>query len=368
MKATSPQKIIEQMAPAIGEEERRAVADYLASGGWLTEFEKTAEFERRIAEFTGAKNAVVVSSGTAALISMVSACGIGPGDEVLVPDLTMIATANAVLLAGARPVFVDIDPETLCIDLQAAERAITPHTRGLIVVSLNGRSPDMAAARDLCDRRRILFLEDAAQSFGSLHKGRHLGTFGSAGVLSFSPLKVITTGQGGAVLTDDDDLAARVRRFKDFGRQSGGTDVHESIGYNFKFTDLQAVIGIEQMKKLPARLARKKQMFALYREQLGDVAEFVVTDLEEVSPWFMDVLLDRRDAVAARLRTGGIKTRPLYPPVHSQPAYAAPGSFPGTEEASRRGLWLPSSVTLTDDEVRQISSHISDFLRSKQEP
>ena len=365
MNSAAPQKVIEQMAPSLGEEEKQAVSDYLASGGWLTEFEKTTEFERRIAEFTGAKHAIVVSSGTAALFCMVSACGLGPGDEVLIPDLTMVATANAVQLAGARPVFVDIDPETLCIDLQAAERAITPHTRAMILVSLNGRSPDMDAAGDLCDRRRLIFLEDAAQSLGSRYRGRHLGTCGTAGILSFSPLKIITTGQGGAVLTDDDEIAQRVRRFKDFGREKGGIDVHTSMGYNFKFTDVQAVIGIEQIRKLSVRLARKKEIFRRYREELEAVVEFLPTDLNEVAPWFIDVYLDDRDQLATALRDCGIKTRAVYPPVHAQPAYAMPGSFPASESASTRGLWLPSSVTLADDEIHQISSQVRSFLRSK---
>jgi perosamine synthetase len=178
-------------------------------------------------------------------------------------------------------------------------------------------------------------------------------------------LKIITTGQGGAVLTDDDEVARKIRCFKDFGRDKGGIDVHASMGYNFKFTDLQAVIGIEQMKKLPARLARKKEIFRRYREELQGVVEFVPTDLNEVAPWFIDVYLDDRDQLATALRDSGIKTRAVYPPDHAQPAYAMPSSFPATESASERGLWLPSSVTLTDDEIHQISSQIRCFLRSK---
>ena len=364
MKSVVPQRAIEQMAPSLGEEEKRAVAAYLESGGWLTEFEKTAEFERMIADFTGAKYAVVVNSGTSALYCMMVACGVKAGDEVIVPDFTMIATANAVLLAGARPVLVDVDRSALCIDVDAAERAITPRTRAIVAVSLNGRSPDMGRLQSLCAKHRLLLLEDAAQSLGSCRGGKHLGTFGDAGVLSFSPLKVVTTGQGGAVITDDPEIAAKARRVKDFGRDKGGVDFHPSIGFNFKFTDLQAVIGIEQMKKLPARLRRKKEMFALYREELRGVAEveFVDTNLQDVAPWFIDVLLDRRDELASYLRDQGAKTRPFYPAIHAQPAYGVAGDFPETARAAARGLWLPSSAFLTDDEVRTVTRLIRKFF------
>ena len=353
-------KTIEQMAPWTGEEEKRAVAEYLDGGGWLTEFRKTAELEERIASYVGVNHAVMLSSGTAALFCAVTACGIGPGDEVIVPDFTMIATANAVLLAGAKPVFVDVSPEHLCLDLDAAERAITERTRAILLVSLNGRSPDMRRAVDLCRNHGLQLIEDAAQALGSFHQGKHLGTFGICGILSFSPLKIITTGQGGAVITDDPDVAARVRQMKDFGRSRSGVDYHESIGYNFKFTDLQAVIGIEQMKKLAWRLRWKKEMFRLYRDELEGLpgVRFLDTDLSHVTPWFIDVLVDDREKIAGRLLEHGIKARPFYPPIHSQPAYGVSGHYPVTEDAAARGLWLPSSTFLTDDDVKRVCEEI----------
>lgn len=363
MTSRAKQKTIEQMAPWFGEEEKRAVAEYLDSGGWLTEFQKTLEFERMIASYTGSKHAIVVTSGTAALFCMLTACGIGPGDEVIVPDLTMIATANAVLLTGARPVLVDVSAADLCLDLEAAERAVTGRTRAILLVSLNGRAPDMQRALALAERHSLKLIEDAAQSLGSLHHGKHLGTFGVAGVLSFSTQKIVTTGQGGAVITDDAEIAARVRACKDFGRTRGGIDVHDSIGYNFKFTDLQAVIGIEQMKKLDWRVQRKKQIFGLYRSELSAVpaVQFVDTDLAQVTPWFIDVLVDRREDLMRYLAGRGIRTRVSYPPIHAQPAYQWPGAYPVTEEVSRRGLWLPSSAFLTDDDIADVCAAIRAF-------
>ena len=235
------------------------------SGGWLTEFQRTRDFEKAIADYVGSKYCSVVANGTVSLFAALKALGIGPGDEVIVPDYTMIASANAVVLAGATPIFVDVSLSNLCLDIELTEKAITSATKAIMLVSLNGRSPDMEAFVDLARRHHVALVEDAAQSLGSFHKGKHLGTFGQIGSFSFSAPKVITTGQGGALVTDDPELFERIRKIRDFGRRQSGVDFHETIGYNFKFTDLQAVIGIEQMKKLAWRVKRKKQIFALYR-------------------------------------------------------------------------------------------------------
>jgi perosamine synthetase len=290
---------------------------------------------------------------------------VGAGHEVLVPDLTMIASANTVLLAGATPVFVDVDPVTLCLDLDQAERRITERTKAIMLVSFNGRAPDMERAVALARRHRLFLVEDAAQALGSRWRGRHLGTFGDIGSFSFSSPKVITTGQGGALVTDDDALMARVLKVKDFGRVKAGVDEHDALGYNFKFTDLQAVIGLAQMTKLDWRVQRKKEIFALYRAELADVREvtFVETNLDETSPWFIDVLVPDPGSLRQRLHERGIGSRPFYPPLHTQAPYRQPGSFPESERASRHGLWLPSSSFLEDGTVKRICGEIRAFYR-----
>ena len=365
MKAGAPGPPISQMEPWHGEEEAAALQAYLAAGGWLTEFTQTRAFERAIADYTRSAHCVATTSGSTALFTAIRACGVTSGDEVLVPDLTMIATATSVILAGATPVFVDIDPATLCIDLEQAERAVTPRTRALLLVSLNGRSPDMAAAAALCRRRGITLIEDAAQSLGSAWRGRHLGTFGAAGVLSFSAPKIITTGQGGAVLTGDEGIAARAAGLKDFGRVAAGADVHDSIGFNFKFTDLQAVVGLEQMKKLPWRVERKKAMYRLYATRLRAVPDvtFVPTNLDDTTPWFIDVYVDDPEGLRAHLGACRIGSRPIYPALHSQPAFSRPGSFPVASRVARTGLWLPSSPKLTDAEIERVCEAIISFYR-----
>ena len=357
-------KRINQMEPWIGEEEKNAVIEYLDSGGWLTEFRRTREFERAVAGYVGAEHASIVANGTVSLFIALKALGIGEGDEVIVPDYTMIASANAIVLAGAAPVFVDISLSNLCLDLELAECAITPRTRAIMLVNLNGRSPKMDDACELAGRHNLSLVEDAAQSLGSFYHGRHLGTFGDVGSFSFSAAKIITTGQGGALVTDDDNLFERIRKIKDFGRRQSGVDFHEIIGYNFKFTDLQSVIGIEQMKKLPWRVERKKEIYSFYQDNLADVeqVEFVPTNLDDTSPWFIDVLVPDPVALWEHLSKHDIGSRRFYPAIHSQPAFGWEGDYPNSEYAAQHGLWLPSSSFLTDDDFHRVCDAIREYF------
>ena len=365
-------KRINQIEPWIGEEEKRALMEYLNSGGWLTEFKKTREFEQMIADYVGSKYVSVVNNGTVSLAIAIMALNIKVGDEVIVPDYTMIASANAVILAGAKPVLVDIDRTNLCLDLDLVEKAITPKTKAIMLVTINGRYPEMEKFVELAHDCGLFLIEDAAQSLGSRYKGKHLGTFGNVGSFSFSAPKVITTGQGGALVTDDEELYQRILKIKDFGRAQGGLDYHETMGYNFKFTDLQAVIGIEQMKKLDWRVKRKKEMYKLYRDLLEDVEgiEFIDTNLEDTSLWFIDILVEKgekeRDKLASFLDKKGIGTRPFYPAIHTQPPYSwVRGDFTNAEYVSRRGLWLPSASFLSDEDIERVCIDINNYFHNK---
>jgi len=355
-----PVEYINQMEPWIGEEERQALISYLDEGAWLTEFKKTRQFEQMIADYVGSKYAIVVANGTVSLTMAMLALDIGAGDEVLVPDFTMLASATSVVLCGATPVFVDVTLDNWCIDLELAEKHITPHTKAMMLVSINGRCPDMEKAQEICQRNNIHLIEDAAQSLGSRYKDKHLGTWGEIGSFSFSAPKVITTGQGGALVTDDPLLDARMRKVKDFGRRQPGEDYYESVGYNFKFTDLQAVVGIEQMKKLPWRVERKKEMLKLYQAQLEDVwaVSFPTTDTKEVCPWFIDIIVPDPNALKIYLESRGVGSRLVYPALHSQPAFNLPGSYPVAEYIAKYGLWLPSSSFLSDKDIYRVCSYI----------
>jgi perosamine synthetase len=357
---------IPQMEPWFGEEETTAVSEYMRSGGWLMEFNKTREFESMIAVYTGAAHCVVTNNGTISLTLAALACGIQGGDDVIVPNYTMIASPNSVVMFGANPIFVDVEPETLCLDIERTRAALGPKTRAIMLVTANGRYPKAGIEPfvRLAEERGLILIEDAAQSLGSkFPDGRHIGRAGKVGSFSFSVPKVISTGQGGCVITDDEVVAERIRRLKDFGRVAGATDLHDSIGYNFKFTDLQACIGIEQMKKLDQRIERKKQILRRYQRGLDGVklVKFFEQNLPDTAPWFIDVLCEKRDELQIHLKEKGIGTRVMYPPINQQEAYRRPGSYPVSELVGEKGLWLPSASQLSDGQIDSVCEAIRLF-------
>ncbi|MEY4278269.1 MAG: hypothetical protein RL377_273, partial [Bacteroidota bacterium] len=218
-------RIIPQMEPWFDANEKIAINNYMAENGWLTEFKYTKDFEDRIAEYTGAKHCIVVNNGTISLTLMALAAGIKAGDEVIVPNYTMIATPNSIKMFGAVPVFVDVEPETLCLDINLVKEAITEKTKAILFVNANGRNPKAGIEKfiEFCRDYNLVLLEDSAQSLGSFNiDGKHQGTSGLAGSLSFSAPKIISTGQGGAIITNDDEMNYKLRRLKDFGRSGGG--------------------------------------------------------------------------------------------------------------------------------------------------
>jgi len=269
---------------------------------------------------------------------------------------------------GAIPVFVDIERETLCMDIECARNAITPKTKAILFVTSNGRYPKagIEAFQKLCDEHGLTLLEDAAQSLGSYYpNGKHHGTFALAGSFSFSAPKVISTGQGGAIITDDEGMAYRVKRLKDFGRGGGGNDIHDSIGYNFKYTEMQAVIGIEQMKKLQWRVDRKKEILKLYKNSLSDIIEvkFFDQDLEFTTPWFIDIFAESRGELMKFLKENNVGTRVMYPPINKQVAYNIEGNHPVSNLVGEKGLWLPSASQLTNDQIELICQKIIQFYQ-----
>jgi len=357
---------IPQFEPWFGNEEKEALADYMESGGWVTEFARTTEFEDSLAKYTNAKHCVVVNNGTISLTLAALVCDLGPGDEVIVPNYTMVATPNSVKLIGAKPVFVDVERDTLCLDIDLVTRAITNKTKAIILVSANGRyaKNEVAQFEDLCAKRNLFLIEDAAQALGSFYPdGRHIGTVGIAGTFSFSTPKIISTGQGGAIVTNDDLVAKKLRLLKDFGRAKGGIDIHETVGYNFKFTDIQAVIGLAQLKKLNYRIKRKKEIYKQYREKLKDIenVQLFYQDCEHTTPWFIDAVVDQRDELSQYLKANDIGTRLMYPPINTQPAYAVGGNYPVSEIIGSKGLWLPSSNQITKDQIDFVCSTIRNF-------
>lgn len=360
-------KQIQQIEPWIGEEEISEVVRVLRSG-WITEAGKTKEFEEALSRFTGSKYVSIVSNGTVSLYVGLSALGVKAGDEVILPDFTMVASANAIVLTGAKPVFVDIDRKTLCMDISRVAEKITRKTKAIMPVSLNGRSCDIDILLALAKKYGLFVIEDAAQALGSKYNGKHLGTFGDIGSFSFSTPKVITTGQGGALVTDRKDLHERILRIKDFGRINRNSQDHDEIGYNFKFTDILAAVGVEQMKKLSWRVERKKEMYKLYQEQLFKTSEinFITTNLANVSPWFIDILVPDPISLQNYLKDYGIGTRLFYPAIHATRPYKSSESFPNSLWVTQHGIWLPSSSFLTDFDIIHVCKEIKNFYGKKQ--
>ncbi|OGD33350.1 aminotransferase [Candidatus Azambacteria bacterium RIFCSPHIGHO2_01_FULL_44_55] len=357
---------IPQMEPYFDKAEAQAVFAYMKSGGWITEFKKTEELENAIKKFVGAKHAVMTVNGTVSLTLALLALGLKPGDEVLVPNMTMIASPNSAVKVGIKPILVDIEAKTLCMDLEKAAKAISPKTKALMYVPFNGRCADMNEVVKFCANNNIFLIEDAAQALGSFYKNKHLGSFGKIGSFSFSTPKIITTGQGGALVTNDGDLHQKIKRLKDFGRAKGGNDIHDDWGWNFKFTDLQAVVGIEQMKKLQARIKRKKAIYSRYQESLSNLKtiEFIPTNLKDTTPWFIDIYVKEPDRLADYLKKKGIGTRRIYPAINTQKIYQHECKnklFPISEDYARRGLWLPSSTKLSDKDIDGITASIKNF-------
>jgi perosamine synthetase len=359
-------KMIPQMQPWFGEEEKLAVCSYMDECGFITEYKLTAEFEALIAQFTNAKHAIVVNNGTVSLTLAALALGIGPGDEVIVPNYTMIATPNSVKILGATPVFVDVEANSLCLDLELVKAAITSKTKAIMLVSANGRYPSDGIENfvALSNATGIPIIEDAAQSLGSYFPdGRHIGTVGKIGSFSFSAPKIISTGQGGALITNDDGIAEKLRKLKDFGRSSGGNDVHDSIGYNFKFTELQAAIGIAQIRKLTSRVLRKREIWKKYNSGISSPeVSLIFNDINYTAPWFIELrAVNARDQLIGYLKDRGIGTRKMYPPINAQKAYAETGNFPVSESIGNTGLWIPSYTQIGDEEIEYICDQINKF-------
>lgn len=339
---------------------------------FVTEHLLTKEFEDMIRELTGAKHAIAMSNGTLALFCCLRALGIGPGDEVIVPDLTFVATSNAVIMAGATPVFCDILPDTFCIDVDSADSKVTSRTRAVMPVHLYGQSADMERVMVFAREHDLFVVEDAAQGVGVCFNGRHTGTFGDLGVLSFYGNKTITCGEGGVVLTDSDDLAKACYRLKNHGREQKGVFIHEEIGFNFSFTEMQAAIGIAQLRKLPDIIERKKAIHDRYVQELAGLEDFTPCPVDprcEPVYWFTSFLSFRTGELAEALQAKGIQTRRFFYPLHLQPCYRKDeairtrnhGKYPVSEDIFDRGLSLPSSYNLTSEQQDEVISAIREF-------
>ena len=354
--------------PDIGELEERYVLDAVRSGWVSSAGEYIARFERGFAEYCGAHNAVAVANGTAALHVALVARGIGPGDEVIIPDLTFAATAAAVVHAGATPVLVDVDSESWCIDAELAREAVTDRTKAIIPVHLFGMPAPMTALGEVAKDAGLFVLEDAAEAHGARIGAQRVGSMGEAAAFSFYGNKIITTGEGGCVLTQDAQLAQRVRLLVNHGMSPTHRYFHSEVGFNYRMTNLQAALGCAQLERIDLFLAKKAEVLGWYRDDLASSGWRLNPERLDATPvcWLVvgqsprPWLPAEQAQAVSRLAEQGIESRPFFVPMHQLPPYSSSRLFKRDRsvaaEVASRGLCLPSSTNLTRDDVRRIAN------------
>jgi dTDP-4-amino-4,6-dideoxygalactose transaminase len=371
--------MIPVMRPWLGKEEAEAAAEAVASG-WIAQGPRVREFEEAFAAAIGAPHAVAVSSCTAALHLAMIAARIGPGDEVIVPSLSFIATANAVRYVGARPIFADVDLATQNLTPQTVEPHLTGRTRAVILVDQAGIPADLDGMHALCDPRQVAVIEDAACAAGSTYRNRPAGAGATLAAFSFHPRKLITTGEGGMLTTPDESIDARLRRLREHGMDISAADRHRSrqpviehyieVGFNFRMTDIQAAIGLVQLGKLTEMVTRRRVLARRYHELLSDIPGLVIADdplYGETNYQSFWMLLPEecrvgRDDLLRLLADAGISARRGIMAAHLEPAYAdgAIPSLPVTERLTKCSLILPLFHQMTDSQ----QEHVVSVMRS----
>jgi len=349
------------------------------SGGWISSAGRFVhEFEKTFAAYCGVSHGIAVCNGTVALHLMLRAMGIGPADEVIIPDFTMIASALAVHYTGATPIFVDADSESWNLSPEKVEAAITPRTRAIMAVHIFGVPCDMDALSEIADRYCIELIEDAAEAHGAEWRGKKAGALSRISGFSFFANKNITTGEGGMVVTDDDALAERCRYFRNlcFPLNSPRTYLHSDIGYNYRMSNLHAALGLAQTEKADTYRAMRIRNGEHYRHRLSEIPGIRLQQLDSRAKpvfWMNGLCVTpeygkERDALAFHLKENGVETRMFFQGMHRQPALRersrAPGDFITSDFLADNGLYLPSSSTLTPDEIDHVSDLIAAFSKS----
>ncbi len=360
--------------PWITQKEIDYVADAVRNAWYSNANIYHERFERGFAEYLGVRYAIALPSCTSAIHLALLAFGVGPGDEIIVPDTTWIATAAPISYVGATPVFADIDPETWCLSAQAFEACITPRTKAVIPVDLYGGMPDMDAIREIAARHRIVIIEDAAEAIGSEYHGKRAGSLGDVGVFSFHGSKTLTTGEGGMLVTDSEDIFHRVMFLRDHGRKPGDIQFYNTeVAYKYKMSSMQAALGLAQLERVEELVARKREIFDWYRDALAGM-DGVTLNAEPPgtrnSYWMVTVILDakfgiRKEQLMTHLSEQGIATRSFFYPLSSLPAYAELRQAAEAQTRNRvsykvspYGVNLPSALNLTGEQV----GHVCDTL------
>lgn len=374
------QDVIPVAGPWVTEREVEYVADAARNAWFSNHYEYNRRFEEAFAAYVGVKHAVSLPHCTAAIHLSLAAAGIGPGDEVIVPDVTWIASVAPVIYVGATPIFADIKKDTWCIDPKSVEAAITPRTKAIIGVDLYGSMADWAELRRIAERHGLMLIEDAAEALGSEYGGKKAGALGDTGVFSFHGSKTLTTGEGGMFVTNDDHLHQRVMTLRDHGRPPGDKlFLNTEVGFKYKMSALQAAFGLAQIERVEELITRKRQIFNWYREALGDIGGITLNAEPQGtlnSYWMVTVIPDAsfgmdKFALMEGFRERKIDTRPFFSPLSSLPAFAdRPGSSaympaqPAGEFIAKSGVNLPSGYHLTPDLVRRVADALKQILKA----
>lgn len=354
--------------PAFDDDDLKSVEEVIKNN-FVNEGPKTKELEDNLKEYLGSKHVLLVPNGTAALFLAIKAESIirNLSDfEVIIPDTTMFATATAVEWAGGRPVVVDVEKEIGLIDPQKVEQKINKKTLAIIPVHLIGRGADMDKLSSIAKENNIVVIEDAAGALGSKYKNRnYLGAIGDYGCFSLQSNKIITCGQGGIVTTNDDSRYEIMKRLRDFGRFNKNEFVHEKVGFNLKFSDLQAALALSQFKKIESRKELLLKQYNSYKEQLKDIGQIKFFDYKEGEiPLWIEVVAENRDELNDFLISKSIFPRKIWPSIHENPPYQNQGSdedFPNSSYLSKNVLWLPNGPAISEDKLNLVCNEIKDF-------
>ncbi len=361
--------------PILSGNEKKYLLKCIETGWISSEGPYVSQFESKFSQRVGRKYGIAVCNGSAALEVAVAALGIGKNDEVIMPDFTIISCAAAVIRAGAKPILVDADKDTWNMDVKKIEEKITKRTKAIMVVHIYGLPVDMDPVLNLAKKHSLKIIEDAAEAHGLEYKGRPCGSFGNLSIFSFYPNKLVTTGEGGMVVTDDEDLAARCKSLRNLCFQEKKRFVHEELGWNFRMTNLQAALGLAQLERLEKFIAIKRRMGKKYTDLLKDIKGIQLplpqTNYAENIYWVYGIVLREKrfktEKIREKLARMGIGTRPFFYPMHLQPVFKKMGlfekeSFPIAENLARRGFYLPSGLSLTDKEIKKVSNILRRIL------
>lgn len=365
--------------PLLDGNEKKYLLECIDTGWISSEGPFVERFEQAFARRVGRRHAVAAANGTAALDIAVEALAIGPGDEVILPTFTIISCIHQIVRAGATPVLVDSDPLSWNMDVEQVAAKITPRTKAIMAVHIYGLPVDMDPLLALADRHGLKLIEDASQMLGQTYKDRPCGSFGDISTFSFYPNKHITTGEGGMMATDDEELAERARSLRNLCFQPGKRFVHEHLGWNYRMTNLQAALGLAQLERLDEFVARKRFVGRRYRELLKDVPGLQLplteTEFAENIYWVFGLVLDRTLAIDAasamkRLSLNGVATRPFFWPMHRQPVLLNKGwfeqeNYPVAENLAEQGFYLPSGLALSEGQMEQVADRVIRILNGR---